>query len=153
MLFHCFGMLKVRENDISLRNSSGGPEHLRTLEGTLLTMQCKWTFTKRSFLHYKENSPCYSNSHKNASFAAVARYISITTIYTKDREPIYHRQQNCGISLAGRKSSLFCREPLPLSSKGMWGEKTMSRSERDFLTCCLLVIEFRFDAMLCFSLG
>jgi len=39
-------MLQVRENEISLRNSSGGPEYLRTIEGTLLTMQCKWTFTK-----------------------------------------------------------------------------------------------------------
>jgi len=28
--FHCFGMLQVRENEISLRNSSGGPEYLRT---------------------------------------------------------------------------------------------------------------------------
>jgi len=36
-------MLQVRENEISLRNSSGGPEYLRPLEGTLLTMQCKWT--------------------------------------------------------------------------------------------------------------
>jgi len=35
--FHCFGMLQVRENEISLRNSSGGPEYLRPLEGTLLT--------------------------------------------------------------------------------------------------------------------
>jgi len=43
--FHCFGMLQVRENEISLRNSSGVPEYLLTLEGTLLTMQCKWTFT------------------------------------------------------------------------------------------------------------
>jgi len=47
MFFHWFGMLQVRENEISLRNSSGGPEYLRTLEGTLLTMQCKWAFTKR----------------------------------------------------------------------------------------------------------
>jgi len=39
--FPLFGMLQVRENEISLRNSSGGPEYLRTLEGTLLTMQCK----------------------------------------------------------------------------------------------------------------
>ena len=30
-------MLQVRENEISLRNSSGGPEYLRPLEGTLLT--------------------------------------------------------------------------------------------------------------------
>jgi len=48
--FHCFGMLQVRENESSLRNSSGGPEYLRTLEGILLTMQCKWTFTKRFIL-------------------------------------------------------------------------------------------------------
>jgi len=42
-------MLQVRENEILLRNSSGGPEYLLTLEGTLLTMQCKWTFRKRPF--------------------------------------------------------------------------------------------------------
>jgi len=31
----------------------------------------------------KENIPCYGNNHKkNALLAAVARYISITTIYT-----------------------------------------------------------------------
>jgi len=48
--FHCFGMLQVRENETSLLNSSGGPEHLRTLEGILLTMQCKLTFTKRFIL-------------------------------------------------------------------------------------------------------
>ena len=48
--FHCFGMLQVRENETSLRNSSGGFEYLRTLEGTLLTMQCKWTFTNRCIL-------------------------------------------------------------------------------------------------------
>jgi len=36
-------MFRVRENEISLRNSSGGPEYLRTIEGTMLTMQCKWT--------------------------------------------------------------------------------------------------------------
>jgi len=46
-------MLQVRENEISLRNSSGGPEYLLTLEGTLLTMQCKWTFTKRFILYDK----------------------------------------------------------------------------------------------------
>jgi len=39
-------MLQVRENEISLRNSSSGPEYSCTLEGTLLTMQWKWTFTK-----------------------------------------------------------------------------------------------------------
>jgi len=34
-----FGMLQVRENEILLRNSSGGPDYLRTIEGRLLTMQ------------------------------------------------------------------------------------------------------------------
>jgi len=42
--------LQVRENEISLRNSSGGPEYLRPLEGTLLTMKCKWVFTRRFIL-------------------------------------------------------------------------------------------------------
>jgi len=39
--FPCLGMLQVRENEISLRNSSGGIEYLRPLERTLLTMQCR----------------------------------------------------------------------------------------------------------------
>jgi len=43
-------MLQVRENEISLRNSSASPEYLHTLEGTLLIMQCRWTFTKRFIL-------------------------------------------------------------------------------------------------------
>jgi len=30
VLFHYFGMFQVRENEMSLRNSSGGPEYLRT---------------------------------------------------------------------------------------------------------------------------
>jgi len=42
-------MLQVRQNEISLRNSSG---YLLTLEVTLLTMQCKWTFTKLLILFY-----------------------------------------------------------------------------------------------------
>jgi len=58
-------MLPVRENEISLRNSSSVPEYLRILEGTLLTMQCKWTFTKRFiFSTLQENAPCYGNNHK-----------------------------------------------------------------------------------------
>jgi len=37
-----------------------------------------------SFLHYK-NAPCYGNNHKkNASLAAIARYISITTLLSAD---------------------------------------------------------------------
>jgi len=49
VLFHCSAMLQVRENETLLRNSTGGPEYLHTQEGTLLTMQCKWT-TKRFIL-------------------------------------------------------------------------------------------------------
>jgi len=41
VLLHYFGMLHVRENEISLRNSPGGPGYLCPLKGTLLTMQCK----------------------------------------------------------------------------------------------------------------
>jgi len=48
--FYCFEMLQVRKNEILLRNNSGGPEYLRTVDGTLLTMQCKWAFTKGLFL-------------------------------------------------------------------------------------------------------
>jgi len=40
-------MLQVRKNEISLCNSSGGPEYLRILDGIFLTMQCQWTFTIR----------------------------------------------------------------------------------------------------------
>jgi len=50
VLFHCFGMLQVRENEISLRNSSGSPGYLSPLEVTLLTMQCKWTLTNHFIL-------------------------------------------------------------------------------------------------------
>jgi len=57
-------MLQVRENEISLRNSSGVPEYLSILEVTLLTMQCKWTFTKcLIFSTLQENAPCYGNNH------------------------------------------------------------------------------------------
>jgi len=58
-------MLQVRENEISLRNSSGGPEYLLTLEGTLLTMQCNGRSQNAlSFLQYKGNAQCYGNNHK-----------------------------------------------------------------------------------------
>jgi len=77
-------MLQVRENEISLRISSGGPEYLHTLEGTLLTMQCKWTLTKRFILStlQRKYPVLRYQSQKNASLAAITRYISITTIYT-----------------------------------------------------------------------
>jgi len=49
-------MLQVRENEISL---------LAHAEGTLLKMQCKWTFAKRfNFLRYKGNAPCYGSNHR-----------------------------------------------------------------------------------------
>jgi len=60
-------MLQVRENEISLRNGSGGPEYLRPLEGTFLTMQCKWTFTKRFILStLRRNAPCYGDNHRKS---------------------------------------------------------------------------------------
>jgi len=63
--FYCFGMLQVRENEISLRNSSGGPEYLRTIDGILLTMQCKWTFTIRFILSaLQRKCSVYGNNHK-----------------------------------------------------------------------------------------
>ena len=49
--------VQVRENEISLRNSSGSPGYLSPLEGTLLTMQCKSTFTKRFILSTLQKSP------------------------------------------------------------------------------------------------
>jgi len=76
-------MLQVRENEISLRNSSGGPEYLRTLQGTLLTMQCKWRFRKRFILFtLKKKMPHGTVTiTKSVSLATIARYNSITTIY------------------------------------------------------------------------
>jgi len=57
--------LQVRENEISLRNSSGGPEYLRPLEGTLLTMQCEWTFTQRFILSTLQRKYLgYGNNHR-----------------------------------------------------------------------------------------
>jgi len=62
-------MLQVRENEISLRNSSGAPGYLRTLAETLLTMQWKWTFTKRFILStLQRKHPCYGNNHKKRFF-------------------------------------------------------------------------------------
>jgi len=76
-------MLQVRKNEISLRNSSGGPIYLRTRDVTLLTMQCKRTFMMRFILSALQKMPHVTATiTKNASLAAVARYISITTIYT-----------------------------------------------------------------------
>jgi len=45
-----WNVASAREWDFTASNSSGGLEYLRISEGTLLTMQCKWTFTKRVIL-------------------------------------------------------------------------------------------------------
>ena len=73
MLFDCFGMLQVRENEISLRNSSGGPEYLG------IQREHCWRFNENgrtqnalSFLHYKGNAPSSGHNHqKKVSFAAI----------------------------------------------------------------------------------
>ena len=90
-MFHCFGMLQGRENEISLRNSSSGPVYLRALEGAFLTMQCKRTFTKHFVLSTlqriclvlrQQSQKTLSWRKVKTTIAATARYISITTIYT-----------------------------------------------------------------------
>jgi len=44
----------------------------------LLTMQCTRSRNILPFLHDKENSPCYDNSHKKCfSVATIARYVAI----------------------------------------------------------------------------
>jgi len=40
-----FGMLQVRENEISLRKWAGGTAQLRTLEGTLIDVKYNIAFT------------------------------------------------------------------------------------------------------------
>jgi len=75
-------MLQVRENDISLRNSSGGPEHLRIQGEHCWRCNANGRQIALSFLHYKGNAHVTVTITKNALMAAVARYISITTIYT-----------------------------------------------------------------------
>jgi len=81
VLFHYFEMLQVRENEISLRNSSGGPEYLRPLEGTLLTsddaMQMDVHKMLNPFYTTKKMPHVTVTITKNASLAAIARYISI----------------------------------------------------------------------------
>jgi len=74
-------MLQVRENEISLRNSSGGTSRLRPLEGTLLTSDDAMQIDV-----HKELNPFYTTKKmphvtvtitKNASLAAIASYTSI----------------------------------------------------------------------------
>jgi len=65
MLFHCSGLLQVRENEISLRNSSGGPEYLRTHKEHCWRCNANGLSQNAlSFPHYKGNAPCYGNNHQ-----------------------------------------------------------------------------------------
>jgi len=72
----------VREIEISLQNSSGGPEYLRTLEKHC--WQCSANGRSQNDLSYttKKMSHVRATITKNASLGAIARYISITTIFT-----------------------------------------------------------------------
>jgi len=91
MLFHCFGLLQVRENEISLRNSSAGPEYLRTHREHC--WRCNGSGPEQialSFLHYKGSAHVTVAITKNASLAVVATYISVTAIYTVGYLQILH---------------------------------------------------------------
>jgi len=58
-------MLQVRENEISLRNSSGGLEYLRSeREHCWRCNANRRSQNALSFLHYKGNAPCYGNNHR-----------------------------------------------------------------------------------------
>jgi len=61
--------MQVRENEISLRNSSGGPEYLRTQREHCWRCNANGrSHNALSFLHYKENAPRYGNIHKKKRF-------------------------------------------------------------------------------------
>jgi len=58
-------MLQVRENEISLRNSSGGLEYLRSeREHCWRCNANRRSQNALSFLHYKGNALCYGNNHR-----------------------------------------------------------------------------------------
>jgi len=89
-------MLQVRGNEISLRNSSGDPEYLRTLEGTLVddAMQMGVHKTLYPFYTTKKMLHVTVTITISASLAAIARYISIT-IYTVGYLQIFNTRQFC----------------------------------------------------------
>ena len=83
-------MLQVRENEILLRNSTGGPEYLRTrgnISDGAMQMDDK---TLYAFYTTKKIPHVTVTITKNALLAAVARYISITTIYTVGHLQIFN---------------------------------------------------------------
>jgi len=57
-------MLQERENEILLRNSSGGPEYLRTQKEHCWRCNANGRQIALYFLHYKGNAPCYGKNHK-----------------------------------------------------------------------------------------
>jgi len=58
-------MSQVRENEISLRNSSSGPEYLHIEREHCWRCKANGRSQKAlSFLHYKGNALCYSNNHQ-----------------------------------------------------------------------------------------
>jgi len=83
-------MLQVRENEMSLRISFGVPEYLRTQRENCWRCNANGRQIALSFPHYKGNAPCYRNNRKKRLLAAVARSISITTIYTAGYLQIYN---------------------------------------------------------------
>jgi len=56
--------VQVRGNEILLRNSTGGPEYLCTQREHCWRCNANGRQNALSFLHYKENAPCYGNNHK-----------------------------------------------------------------------------------------
>jgi len=83
-------MLRVNEIEISLHNSSGGLEYLRTLEKHC--WQCSVNGRSQNNLSYttKKMSHVRATITKNASLEAIARYISITTIFTEDYLQVFN---------------------------------------------------------------
>ena len=73
----------MRKNEISLRNSSGGPEYLHTQRNIADdAMEVAVNKSLYPFYTTKEMPRVTATITKNASLAAIARYISIMTNYT-----------------------------------------------------------------------
>jgi len=94
----------VRKNEISLRNSSGGPEYLRILIGNIADDAMQMDVQKTLFPFYtaKKMPHVAVTITKNASLAAIARCISTTTTYIV---------RNLQIFIAGHFfSSKYCND-------------------------------------------
>jgi len=77
-------MLQVRKDEISLRNSSGDSDLFAHLRGNIAddAMQIDVHETLYPFYANKKMPHVTVTITNNPSLAAIARYISITTIYT-----------------------------------------------------------------------